>query len=141
MSKLPTIKACNEPLAELGHKRQVFSNLKLGQAAVAAAEKKGKISKPSVATIKSAAIKATTNRESLLKAIEAATGPSAKADLYEKLSASLLEEMNKTTDLTQKTDLMRQRTRSERNLAYALLAERQLNPAAAKARRTMRLIE
>jgi hypothetical protein len=102
MSKLPTIKACNEPLAELGHKRQVFSNLKLGQAAVAAAEKKGKISNPSVATIKSAAIKATTNRESLLKAIEAATGPSAKADLYEKLSASLLEEMNKTTDLTQK---------------------------------------
>jgi hypothetical protein len=147
MSEIKTIRQANDRLAELGHKRQTFSNLKLAQAAVAKAEKAGKVAKPTIAAIKSAVTKVATIaavspiREGLLKAIEAATTPGAKADLYQKLSSSLLEEANKTTDLTKKTELLREFQRSEKNRAYSLLAERQLNPAAAKARKAMRLVD
>jgi hypothetical protein len=136
-----TIKACNDRLAELGHKRSVFSNLKAAQAAVARAE--SGVNKPSSKPVstKPVATKTTSAREKLLADIEATNEPGKKADLYGKLSESLLQEMNAEKDLVRQTELRRQFQRSETNRAYCLQAEKQLNPQAAKARKLMRLLE
>lgn len=80
-------------------------------------------------------------RESLLEAIEAEKSLGAKADLYEKLSASLLEDIKAEPDMVKKTELTRAYARSEKNRAYSLAAEASLDPKAAKARKLMRLVE
>jgi hypothetical protein len=147
MPEIKTIKQATERLKELGVKgNHVFKNLADAKAAVARVEARqvGKPSMQSAAKPVAAAVasKPTISpRESLLATIEAEQSPGKKADLYGKLSASLLDEMKNEKDSVKKTELARAYQRSEKNRGYCLHAESQLDPKAAKARKLMRFVD
>jgi hypothetical protein len=139
MSKeIKTMEQANKRLSELGQKRHVFKSLKQAQITVEQAEKR--------ASAKTSAVSAPTAkpanaRESLLSAIEAEKQPGAKADLYEKLSQSLLSDIKQESDPVKKTELTRAYQRSEKNRGYCLHAEASLDPKAAQARKFLRMLE
>jgi hypothetical protein len=137
---LNSIKACNDRLAALGQKRQVFSNLKNAQAAVAAAEKRHLSRDPNQPNNReprpvSPQATAASKKEITLKAIADSNDPSELSDLYAKLSAHILNELKTESDAFKRTELTREYQRSEKNRGYSLLAEKQLSPAKAATRK------
>jgi hypothetical protein len=147
MSEIRTIKQATDRLRELGVKgNHVFNSLAAAKAALAKVEARraGKPAMQSAAKPVAAAVAsrpAVSPREALLSAIEAEQSPGKKADLYGKLSASLLDEMKNEKDSVKNTELARAYQRSEKNRGYCLHAESQLDPKAAKARKLMRFVD
>ena len=143
MSKtiINSIAEANQWLAAHGESRRVFKTLKSAQLVVAQTEDRiaGKTAPQS--PVAPAAAKPANAREGLLAAIEAESRPGAKADLYEKLSQSLLADIKQESDPVKKTELTRAYQRSEKNRGYCLHAEATLDPKAAKTRRIMSMID
>jgi hypothetical protein len=145
---LNSIKACNDRLAALGHKRQVFSNLKNAQAAVSAAEAR-KAGKPILAPGKPIAPISPTGLppspikdgvrfiQDLKASAKMERDPSRKADMLTDLSGRLLSAISAESDVSKKADLYQEYKQVELKRAYALLAERTAAPAEARIRRLM----
>jgi hypothetical protein len=73
--------------------------------------------------------------DALKAAAKAERDPSAKVELLQKLSDRLLSDLNAESDPVKATDIRREWQNSEKNRAYALLAERAANPKAEKIRK------
>jgi hypothetical protein len=72
---------------------------------------------------------------SLKAAIVAEKNPTSKINLLQDLRANLLASMQAEKNHVKATELQREFMSAEKKLAFSLLAERQLDPKAAKARR------
>jgi len=75
--------------------------------------------------------------EALSAAAKAERNPTVKADMLGDLSQRLLTKLNATTDAVKQTNIRREWQNAEKARAYALLAERSVDPKAARARRLL----
>src|SRR5260221_1860505 len=135
---LKTIKECNDRLASLGEKRQVFKSLKQAQATVEQVEKRVSAKALPAASVKAALKSVLSVRESLIAQISAEQAPRAKAELYGKLSASLLTEIGNEKDAAKKVELTREFMRAQKHEAYCLHAIAQTDPKAVLAAKLLR---
>lgn len=127
------MRQANDRLAALGQKRQVFTTLKQAQVTVEQAEKRAV--KKLVAVAPKATVSALTTIQSLKSAIAAEKNPTSKINMLQDLRANLLTSMQSEKNHVKATELQREFMSADKKLAYNLLAERQLDPKAARARR------
>jgi hypothetical protein len=136
MSKIliRTLKQGREELAKRGIDAKAMS-IRDMQAAINQADKAPKLAVklPAIATPAVDAL------ESLKAAAKAERNPTAKANLLQDLSDKLLTKLNSENDAVKATDLRRELQAAQKAQAYALLAERSVDPKAARARRLIDL--